>query len=185
MAFWLGAAPIDVVPSASRPMNIVPLRLNAPQMSVEAPARRRDPRRRAARTTTRRTFVMSTYRMITLVAALVLSLTAAASATELWAGPVQGGSIQAGNRFVGCAISNTGDKGIDVTIEMFDPNGNRVGGPADFGVFPHGSAAFNLNVDGRLCRFSGNFSRSKVRATASTLELIAGQLSTTASVPAN
>jgi len=128
---------------------------------------------------------MRTFRLINLTAALVLSLVAAASAAELWAGPVQGGDIQAGNRFVGCSISNIGDNGIEVTIEMFAPDGKTVLGPFDFGVFPHGSVTFPGDVDGRLCRFSGNFSKAKVRAAASTFELIGGQLSTTAAVPAN
>src|SRR5262249_38699601 len=103
--------------------------------------------------------------------------------SELWAGPVQGGDLQAGNRLVGCSISNIGDNGIEVTIEMFAPDGKTVAGPVDFGVFPHGSVTFPAFADGRLCKFSGNFYKSKVRAAASTFELITGQLSTTASLP--
>jgi len=118
------------------------------------------------------------HRLVNLTAALVLCLAAAASASELWAGPVQGGDIQAGNRLVGCSISNIGDNGIEVTIEMFAPDGKTVAGPVDFGVFPHGSVTFPAFADGRLCKFSGNFSKSKVRAAASTFELITGQLST-------
>jgi len=114
-------------------------------------------------------------RNTTLATAFVLGLSAVASATELWGGPLspEKGPKAAAGAFLRCEIVNLGNNPIDVTMEIFDQAGNSLSGP--IAVPPLGARAatdlavladFNANRRPRTCKFSGSFSRNKVHATA-------------------
>jgi hypothetical protein len=114
-------------------------------------------------------------RITTLSAALVLGLSAVASATDLWGGPLspETGPQASAGAFLRCEIVNLGDNPIDVTMEIFDRSGKSLTGPIAFP--PLGTRAatdlailadFNLGRLPRTCKFSGSFSKNKVRAAA-------------------
>src|SRR4029453_5914607 len=73
-------------------------------------------------------------RITTLSAALVLGLSAVASATELWGGPLSAetGPQASAGAFLRCEIVNLGDNPIDVTMEIFDRSGKSLTGPIAF-----------------------------------------------------
>jgi hypothetical protein len=75
-----------------------------------------------------------------LTLALLLGLSAAASATELWGGPLspEDGPLAAAGAFLRCEIVNLGDNPIDVTMEIFDRDGKTLSGP--IAVPPSGPA---------------------------------------------
>jgi len=111
-----------------------------------------------------------------LALALLLGLSAAASATELWGGPLspEDGPRAAAGAFLRCEIVNLGDSPIDVTTEIFDREGRSLSGPIT--VPPLGPRAatdvavladFSANRLPPICKFSGSFSKHRVRATAS------------------
>ncbi len=126
------------------------------------PARMVPPRGRGARART----------TAGLTAALVLGVSVVASAAELWGGPLSARTAsQASTAFLRCGIVNLGDNAITVTIEIFDFNGVSLTDPVP--LPPIGARAVTAlsipsspTVFPSTCKFSGSFSKNRVRATA-------------------
>jgi hypothetical protein len=95
--------------------------------------------------------------------------TGTASAAELFGGPLEVGT---GAKLT-CQITNIGTRTVEGDIEIFDSDG-AIHGPVGFTLGPRKSVGITaVGVAGswpRTCKFSGSFSRSKVRATASVVD---------------
>jgi hypothetical protein len=111
--------------------------------------------------------VMQIIKTLGLTIAFVLGLSATVSAVDLFGGPLVLDATQP-NVLV-CQIVNVGERDISVTIEFFDPDGRLLLTPGTFVLGPlQQTARFIPQEAGiaRTCKFSGEFSREKVRATA-------------------
>jgi hypothetical protein len=108
---------------------------------------------------------MRNMRIAALAGALVLALSAPASAAELFGGPLNPGT----SNTLLCHIVNLQVSDISVTIELFDGLGAAAAVPF-VGTLGHleavGVFVNTTPPAARTCKFSGNFSKAKVRATA-------------------
>lgn len=101
---------------------------------------------------------------------------ATASAAELFGGPLEPG---ASNR-LDCRIVNVGSKAIDVVMDVFDGNGNLIRSSAFLGLVPLRGTIMGTTAAAppfpRVCKFSGTFAKTKVRATVSVVDPSAGAI---------